>query len=155
MNTGLGLRDIQGLDPISWWPLAIGWWIAIGLFFALILSLAIFKFIQLRKHRRWEYQLLTQLDQLDEAITPENSQKTARELAEMMRRIALERYSRQQCANLQGSRWLDWLSEKDPAHYNWSQSSIALIEAPFRQPGFVVESDCLRKTIHAMKGWVK
>ena len=35
------LRDIQGLDEISWWPLATGWWLlallAIVLLFALVL----------------------------------------------------------------------------------------------------------------------
>jgi hypothetical protein len=155
MNPGLGLRDIRGLDPISWWPLAIGWWMVISIVFMIVLTVVIFKIIQSKKHRRWEYRILRQLDRLEKNITQDNSQTTAVELADILRRLALHRYSRKECANLQGHQWLKWLSEKDPAHYDWAQSSTALIEAPFRQPGFVVDINCLKGTIRAMKGWVK
>jgi hypothetical protein len=154
MNSHLGLRDIQGLDPISGWPLALGWWIVIGGVLALVaLAVGIALWRQRRK-RRWEFQLRTKLDQMAKGLDQETAQPVATELAEMVRRLALYRFSRKECAHLQGIAWLQWLSHKDPAKYDWMQSSSVLIEAPYRPPGLALDVAILRKTISAAKGWV-
>ena len=38
------LMEIHGLDPISWWPPAPGWWI--GLFLILLTATALFLLIR-------------------------------------------------------------------------------------------------------------
>ena len=42
------LRDVHTPDAISWWPLAIGWWVLI----ALIVGLSVFSLIKFFKNRR-------------------------------------------------------------------------------------------------------
>ncbi|MGB0719658.1 MAG: DUF4381 domain-containing protein, partial [Bdellovibrionales bacterium] len=37
------LRDIRGLEDVSWWPLAPGWWILLGLVLAIVLGLVLFR----------------------------------------------------------------------------------------------------------------
>jgi hypothetical protein len=155
MKTELGLKDIQGLDPISAWPLAIGWWIIIaGLIIAAILVMLFF-YDQKRRSLSWKSQLLKKLEIMKKTVSSENAHAIATELAEMIRRLATHRFSRKECGHLQGEAWILWLSEKDPIHYDWTKSKEILIEAPFRPSGFDVDSDLLRKTIDAVKGWVQ
>ena len=33
------LRDIRGLDPVSWWPPATGWWLLAALCIGLVVAL--------------------------------------------------------------------------------------------------------------------
>lgn len=42
------LRDVQTPEAVSWWPLAIGWWLVA----AIVISLIIFSIIKLVKHRQ-------------------------------------------------------------------------------------------------------
>jgi hypothetical protein len=154
MKSSLGLRDIQGLDAISIWPLAIGWWIVLG---AVVTGLAAWTyfFLQNRKRQKtWQFKFLKKIEEMEAATTPENAQMLARELAEMVRRLAIQRFSREQCAHLQGEAWTHWLTEHDPSHFNWGLSTAILADAPYQPPGVVLDLESFRKTLHATKGWV-
>ncbi|MBA2727152.1 MAG: DUF4381 domain-containing protein, partial [Parachlamydiaceae bacterium] len=41
------LHDIEGLDPISFWPLALGWWILIAVLILLSLAIVWFTYSKL------------------------------------------------------------------------------------------------------------
>jgi hypothetical protein len=155
MNSPLPLRDIQGLDPISFWPLAVGWWIVIGIVVSGIIFAIFLNRQRKRKIRRWQYQTRVELEKLEENLTPETSQATAIQLSELARRLAIHNFSRRDCAGLVGNEWLAWLSQKDPVHFNWSKSARSLIEAPFSPAGRQFEIQPIKSTIHALKGWVK
>ena len=60
------LHDIEGLDPISMWPLASGWWILIscGTVIALSMGIAIFYYLAFR--RSWRNDTLQKLAALEE-----------------------------------------------------------------------------------------
>jgi hypothetical protein len=155
MNSPLPLRDIQGLDAISFWPLAPGWWILIGLLLAAFVVTILVRIRRQRQIRRWQYQVRLELEQMEKNLTPENSQATAILLSELVRRLAIHNYSRRACAGLLGDDWLAWLSQKDPAQFNWSRSARSLIEAPFSPVGKKFDVQPIKNTIHAMRGWVR
>jgi hypothetical protein len=155
MNSPLPLRDIQGLDSISFWPLAPGWWILIGLSIGAIAVLIFLRVRRQRELRRWQYQTKRALEELENNLTPETSQSVAIELSDLARRLAINNFSRNACAGLVGNEWLAWLSQNDPAQFNWSKSARSLIEAPFSPVGRKFDTLPIKNTIHALKGWVK
>lgn len=155
MKTIPGLQDIQGLDAISFWPLAIGWWVVFGLIAVVTTVAVVFHFRRQARLLNWRNQLLRRLEFLEKNLNPENAKATAVEVSTLLRRLAIRRYSRIECASLEGKKWLNWLSEKDSAKFNWSLASLCLIEAPFSPDGAVIDSQALRTTIHAAKEWVK
>lgn len=53
------LRDVHLPEQVSWWPLAIGWWIIIALVI-LILGLVVYKLLQ--KKRRRQYRKIAQIE---------------------------------------------------------------------------------------------
>src|SRR5690349_6593876 len=98
MNLLEQLHDIEGLDPISWWPLPLGWWIVIvvsALFFLLGVWFLI-KWITF--NRSWKKDTLKKLAKLEKNLSDSTARETAVALSEYLRRIALKRYSRKECA---------------------------------------------------------
>jgi hypothetical protein len=155
MKTKLNLVDIAGLDRVSFWPLAIGWWI---LFAALVVSaLAAVGFILLRKRRMQslQYRLLQELNDLEKKLSTETSQQAATELSALIRRLALYRHPRSVCASLEGEDWLKWLTEHDAKKFNWSEHAKILLVAPFQKSGSVFDTRALHEAIFAAKGWIK
>lgn len=152
MKPDLGLNDIQGLDPISWWPLAPGWWAVLAVFLCAGLVLA---WISYRRQRSWQREIRACLDSLAKNLSAETAQVTAVELSSLIRRLAIQRFSREECAALRGEAWLNWLSEKDPRKFDWRASAHDWIEAPFRPVGTSFDPQTLRQSIEAAKAWVK
>jgi NhaP-type Na+/H+ or K+/H+ antiporter len=155
MNPLLKLRDIQGIDPISFWPLAMGWWILIAVFAGTLISLTTILTIRRRRNRRWQYQVLNELSTLSSKITATNSQSIAIQFSGIMRRVAMHRFSRNACAGLEGEAWLKWLTENDRSQFSWVQNSSFLVLAPFAPNGTQFDVSSIQKTIRAAKAWVK
>ena len=131
------LKDIQGLDAVSWWPPAGGWWL---LALALI-GLALGLFYLLRHLYRyppgsWRRDAWRQLRQLRQRSSFLPADQLAGELSVLMRRIAVARYGRDQAAALVGEHWLDWLQRNDPAGFDWTvQGKVLLKISGLQSPG--------------------
>ena len=81
------LRDIYLPEPISWWPLAPGWWIIIGGLFALaILGFLAWRFYARRQVRRAE-RALASIEQRYQSHRDDH--QLARELSVWARQFAL------------------------------------------------------------------
>ena len=146
------LDDIRGLDQISWWPLAPGWWVL----FALILLAGGAAYWRRRAYwRSWKGDARMALDRLDAGLNDDNAQQTAAGLATLVRRIAIHRHSRAECAGLWGQDWLQWLTAKDPGGFDWAKSATMMIEAPYARPGRNVPLKTLKSLISAAKRWVR
>ena len=77
------------------------------------------------------------------------------ELSVLLRRIALHCYPRRNCAGLEGTAWLDWLTEKDPRKFDWSANGAILNEAPYAPPTYEFAPESLRRLVFAAREWVE
>ncbi|MBT4880285.1 MAG: DUF4381 domain-containing protein [Alphaproteobacteria bacterium] len=146
------LKDIEGLDAISWWPLASGWWLLLALLVAvplgLLLAIALRKFWK----NRWQRQILRHLDSLQKANP---TKETYADLSETLKRLAIKRFGRQSCAGLEGTRWLQWLTQNDPKNFDWKEKGRALISLPYAPASQKGNKKELQQLIQATKRWVR
>jgi Domain of unknown function (DUF4381) len=102
----LPLRDIHLPEAISWWPPALGWWllaILIPLLFVLIFWL--FKRITRKTAIKDATKLLLKIKQ-DTHL--DNGEKL-KALSALLRRVAISKVGRNECAGLIGEQWLEFL----------------------------------------------
>lgn len=144
------LHDIEGIDAISPWPLAIGWWMCIGL------GVLILFLIQrrLKYLRSWKSDALKELAHLEKNLSLSTSRNTLVFLSEYLRRIALRRFPRQICAGLVGDAWLKWLKEHDSKQFDWTEKGKVLIEIPYAPKAKELPLDQIKELIQAVRSWV-
>ena len=129
-NALAGLRDIHMPEPISWWPLAPGYWV-VALFLAFILGTLFFHY-RYRKSRRIKRCALRQLALYRRCHeqTPHLGQTAAR-LSSLLKQVALHYYPRSYVASLQGDAWLRFLTETSK-QLDFEPARDALLKCPFR-----------------------
>jgi len=150
------LRDIHLPDPISWWPLAPGWWVLA----ALLIVCSIFVFIAgLRRRRSLKYKALRELDQLRSGTAAHVSiVELASELCVLVRRVVLNTANGRRHVNTHGDAWSGYLA----ASPNGMPDEIArfIATAPYAlhgvagQPGdgTAPDSDAL---FGAVENWIR
>ena len=148
------LHDIEGLDAISPWPLASGWWTAIA-FGILVLGSA---FFLLRRRltylRSWKRDTFKRLDKLERNLSLSNSTQTIAFLSEYLRRIAVRRFPRKECAGLVGDAWLKWLKAQDPKQFDWTEKGKLLIQVPYAPAHTDLPVEQIKELIQAIRNWV-
>jgi hypothetical protein len=152
-----GLRDIRGLDDVSVWPLAPGWWLLLGLLVLFLAGVLVLRRISLPSligPRDWRMEARRLLRDLRRRLPMLDGREAAGEFSELMRRIAMARTSRDECAGLSGTAWLDWLSTRDPTGFDWREYGRVLIEVPYAPPGSRVDPEDLRRLFDAAGFWV-
>lgn len=156
MNSSLEqLHDIQGLDLISRWPLAVGWWVVIVLG-AIALSGIVYGIVRkVAFIRSWKNDTMQKLAYLEKNLSDATARETAIVLSEYLRRIALRRFSREECAGLIGEAWLKWLTAKDPKGFDWEKKGALLIEVPYAPKDAFLSTDLVRDVIQAIRNWVR
>lgn len=144
------LHDIQLPAPISWWPMAPGWYLLI----LLGLLLIAFLFYRTRRHylhglaKRQALQLIENLEQ--ENQRERNSQLSSMKVSELLRRVALVYFPREEVASLQGEAWLAFLS-KNSKGIDFSELRPYLLELPY-QPAKDID---LQPLFRGAKAWIK
>jgi hypothetical protein len=149
------LHDIEGLDPISWWPLAIGWWILIVMGIFMVCALIGFVAYRLAFKRSWKNDTFQKLAHLEANLTDATARETVITLSEYLRRIALRRFSREECAGLVGEAWLKWLTRHDPKNFDWEKKGTLLIEVPYAPTHPILSAKQIKNLIQAVKNWVR
>jgi hypothetical protein len=149
------LYDIEGIDPINWWPLAPGWWILIVFLVLSLLGLVIYYYRKLAFKNSWQYHILSQLSLMEQNLEEANTQATIIELSEVIRRIAMHQYSRRECAGIEGKSWLRWLKSHDPHQFDWEREGKHLIEAPYAPSYKAIPNEDVLGLIKAIRKWVK
>jgi len=149
------LRDIRGLDPVSWWPPAPVWWVLLGVF---IFIVAVFVLFKLRYRRPdetdWQSEALDIIKDLRANQEAAVKQRVST-LSELLRRIAIRRYGRSECAGLQGKSWLTWLAENDPDGFSWDRTGLVLIEAPYLPDDVTQPAQNWSELLDAAEKWIK
>jgi hypothetical protein len=94
------LRDIVVPPPVSWWPLAPGWW-----FLLVVLSL-ITSLLAVHQYRRWRANAYRRA-----ALRELSAAESIPSIAKILKRAALAASLRTEVASLTGSDWVKWLAE--------------------------------------------
>ena len=148
------LHDIEGLDPISGWPLAIGWWVVIIVAALLMVLSVCYVAYRLAYLRSWKNDTNRKLYALETNLSDANARETVITLSEYIRRIAIKRFSRSECASLTGVAWLQWLSKNDPKQFDWETHGTTLIKIPYSPVETHVQANQIKDLIHAIRNWV-
>lgn len=110
------LRDIQLPAPISWWPLASGWYLCA---LVIVLACAALGYWMWRRHRHYaaRREALAVLQQCQNAYQQgERSASWAmRQISMLLRRLLLVTHPRGQVANVVGDDWVKLISADAPA----------------------------------------
>ncbi len=93
------LRDIVTAPPVSWWPLAPGWWFVISLAIFAALVIAYQRWARWRRNAYRRAAIAELLNASDDAA-----------VSEILKRAAISGYGRG-VGSLAGERWCKWLSE--------------------------------------------
>ncbi|MCB1681079.1 MAG: DUF4381 domain-containing protein [Rhodospirillales bacterium] len=150
------IRDIKGLDPFPWWPIAPGWWYLLGVLLVLGASLyALERFLIARRNKNiWKHEALKVLSAL-ETDTRKSAKEKIASLAILLRKLAIRRHGRGECAGLEGRDWLKWLTLNDPVGFDWERDGRFLVEAPYAPEGQPEHSAALQRIMKAVKGWIR
>jgi hypothetical protein len=149
------LRDIRGIDPASWWPLASGWWLLMALSFALLVLVAwIIRRKRLYPLGHWQQDARHRLILLKRRVNKEPAKLIAGELSELLRRIAIARCGRKQIASLTDDAWLEWLQRNDTNGFLWGKKGQLLLELPYAPPNHPANKAALTELLDAAIHWV-
>lgn len=143
------LHDIEGIDPIDWWPLALGWWFVA----ALIVGLSIWIGYKIAFYLSWKGEALKKLKELEKRLQETNAKQVLIDLSEYLKRIAMHRFPRTECAGLNGEAWLVWLAEHDPKGFDWKMHGEILVSAPYAP--IAPSAARIKPLIQAAKKWVR
>lgn len=144
------LKDIHLPQPINWWPLAPGWYVLILLLSFLTLFLAY------HAYKRHGYALakkraLVLLNNYQEHYEKKhNVPVTSSNISELLRRVALVYYPREQVASLHGEAWLQFLNQTSKG-IDFNAVRDMLLDAPFKTE----ETINLKPLFNTAKLWIK
>ncbi len=129
----LPLRDIHLPDPVSWWPLAPGWWALMVLIVMVVLLIA----YCIRRYRNHKISALYLVKQELERIKTDfniNQDKSnlVKELSELIRRLSISIFPREESAGLTGEEWLKFLDQYSDKNEFGNGIGRVLIEAPYQ-----------------------
>ena len=144
------LRDIHLPNPVGWWPLAVGWYLLATLACVAMMGLVFFTYRHY-KNNRFKRKALDLLDSYQRAyLNQPNSQLSCAQLSELLKRVALVYYPREQVASLQGQAWLDFLNQTSSGE-DFNQIRDLLLESPYQLP-----KECdVGPLFKAAKTWIK
>lgn len=136
--TQLPLRDLHLPEPVSWWPLAPGWWILLAVAIILVAWQAHVAY------RRWRFNAprrfaLRKLEQLEaDYLEHRNPVRLAKGVSSLLRRTMLAYRPRHEVASLTGSAWLASLDDGLSVPYFHTDGGKSLLSLPYRDPDAAV-----------------
>jgi len=140
----LDLRDIHLPDPISWWPLAPGWWLTLCLVCLLILIFYISR--KIYSSRRLKRDISSELDKIKQQYAKnKNKLQLVQGLSILLRRASISFYPAKVIAGVTGEDWLqlldDAITQKDSDLKFHSDLGRVLITVPYQSEDSLAEFD--------------
>ncbi len=136
----LPLRDIHLPEPVSWWPIAPGWWLLLA---AIVIACLVIWFIRRswnkrRVLRQLKERLQTIRDDFAEGATAAD---TVRQLSVLLRRACITYFPRSDVASLTGDAWLQFLDSKSREKRFSEDIGSLLISAPYQPDSEIDKAD--------------
>ena len=149
----LELRDIHLPDPISWWPLAPGWWFLFGA--VVIIILAIFLFRHYQKTQGLKRQALTEFKNICAQYKNDNSSiLLVQSLSILLRRTCISFYPRSEVASLTGQSWLAFLDNTGKEKNFGTENGKLLASAPYLSANTHLDINT-EKLISLCENWLR
>ena len=159
-GVALELRDIHLPEPVSWWPIAPGWWALLALLVVAIIMFALLR--KAHRNRRLNRLVRDEIRQELEAIRQHYHQSSnavmlARELSQLLRRAGISYYPASDIAGLTGDDWLTFLAQthsKDNPKLSFSSDNArTLLTAPYLDDSAHIELDA-EQLIALCESWL-
>ncbi|TAL66063.1 MAG: DUF4381 domain-containing protein [Legionella sp.] len=144
------LKDIHLADPIGLWPMAPGWY---GLIVFLLLGLILGAYwLHLRKvQAKPKKQALELLKSYKRQYEKDkNTQQTSARVSELLRRVALVYFSREEVASLHGEAWVAFLN-RTGKNLDFKPVQGMLLDSPFK----TAETIDLQPLITCAEQWIQ
>jgi Domain of unknown function (DUF4381) len=137
----LPLRDIHLPPPISWWPLAPGWWILFGSILIVVLVGGLTWWWwhrgRLRRAARRRWRAIATAFAMHR-----DPHRLARELSALCRQLLIQCSTDPTVSSAVGETWLKLLDRYSTQHFFTTGPGRVLIQAPY-DPKSVIEGDAL------------
>jgi len=133
VGESLPLRDIHLPEPVSWWPLAPGWWMVLA---SLILIIALYFIVKrIRYSRRLKRASRDEFDTIkNQYLSDKNENKLVKQLSIFLRRACISFYPRHDTAGLTGEEWLNFLDTTLSSANKQVSQTTAFNDAGFNSP---------------------
>lgn len=147
----LPLRDIHLPDPISWWPIAPGWWLLLACTIILFITTILITKKLLKSTLK--KQAIKSLDHIEnEFQTHGDATQCIRAISEFLRRVVLSSTPTPKNAGLTGMAWLTLLDEKlDKPEFSQG-AGLSLLSSPYQHE---VDHDDATQLIKLCRKWIK
>lgn len=147
-----GLRDIHLPEAVALWPLAPGWWIAIGTLAAAIVGIHLL--IRARR-RSLKRAALRELDGIAAGVRSQaDAAELALRLATLLRRVAIARFPRRDVASLHGAEWSQFLIRTSGDRGVTDRIASDLAVAVYAGPSVGLEPSRVEEWISAARHWI-
>jgi len=150
------LNDIVMPATISWWPLATGWYVLIGL---MLIACAWLSYRSVNRwiNNRYRRAALRELQVLEERIQHSGERdESLRQVPVLLKRTALSVYPRSQVASLSGKDWFHFLNStvKKPSFTETTASTLNTISYSTGELRDV-DSQASTALLIASRSWLK
>lgn len=145
-----GLRDVHLPTPVSWWPPAPGWWGVVILLLVMVLGTVIwFRYAKQRRYRKIALKSLAEL--AASWSGGDDARLVVAQIANLLRRVAIESYGRAAVAQLTGTAWLEFLDRTGKTN-QFSQGAGEILGTAQYQPTLTADPAALCTVV---KNWIK
>lgn len=124
------LRPIHMPDTIGYWPIAWGWWCVFGLVVLMLLGGGywLWRHYQQGLPKRKALQLLADCEALYQVTS--NEQQACATIVDILKRVALAYFSREEVAELYGETWVYFL-QKTGKHLDFLAIKDMVVARPY------------------------
>ena len=138
-------------DAISWWPLALGWWITLAVLIALMLFAykAIRQFIHRRKPKRAALARLQQIQA--DFIRDQDPQRLIQALSYLLRQTAITYFGSARMAGLTGDAWLTFLNQYSKDASFSTPPANCLATQPYQK---IVDMPDVEPLLQQVRNWI-
>jgi hypothetical protein len=129
----IAIKDIHLPEAISWWPLAMGWWLLIAFCITAIIIFIIWFKHQNNHAKKKAFSLRKQVMSELVAIQATHDDRVFLEqLSALLKRVAITQYG-QNIAGLSGQQWLQFLDQQWDLHIFSEGIGQVMLDLPYQK----------------------